>query len=127
VRYERKVHARMEELYDLCYVPSTWFAYHWSGRIRYCQPDALLVLPERKILLILEVKYSHTADAFWQLEHVYLPVLRCFLGPSNLWQLATVEVVKWFDPAVQFPCRVRLCEDLTQVRVNDFNVHILNR
>jgi hypothetical protein len=101
--------------------------YHWQGRIRYCQPDGLLVLPARNILLIVEVKYSHTADAYWQLENLYVPVLRCFLGPANPWQIATCEVVKWFDPSTAFPTRLAMCEDLTQVRVNAFNVHILNR
>ena len=101
--------------------------YHWQGRIRYCQYDALLVLPDRGVLVIVEVKYSHTADAYWQLEHVYVPVLRSFLGPSHAWQIATVEVVKWFDPSTAFPCKVTLCEDVGQVRVNAFNVHILNR
>lgn len=117
----------MEELYELHYIPSTWFAYHWNGRIRYCQPDALLLIPGRRVLVIVEIKYSHTVDAYWQLEHVYLPVLRTFLGPGNPWQIAVVETVKWFDPAVAFPCKVTLCADLTQVRVHDFNVHILNR
>ena len=126
MKYERRVHERFEESFGLTYIPSTWFAYHWHDRIRYCQPDALLLLEERRVLVIVEIKYSHTADAYWQLENVYLPVLRCFLAASD-WQIATLEVVKWFDPAVQFPCKVRLCEDLTQVRVSDFNVHILNR
>lgn len=127
VNYEKKVHQRLEELYELCYIAGTWFAYHWRGRIRYCQPDALLLLPDRKVLLIVEAKYSHTVDAYWQLEHLYLPVLRCFLGPGNPWHIATIEVVKWFDPAVAFPCKVTLCPDLAQVRVGAFNVHILNR
>lgn len=127
IRYEKEVNWRLEGLYELCYIPGTWFAYHWRGRIRYCQPDALLVLPERSVLVIVEVKYSHTSDAYWQLEHLYLPVLRCFLGRGNPWQIATVEVVKWFDPCTAFPTRVSLCKDLEQVRVNAFNVHILNR
>ena len=126
VRYERKVHARLEQSYGLEYFPSPWFAYHYRGKIRYCQPDAILALDPRRTLLIVEVKYSHTSDAYWQLENVYLPVLRTFLGASS-WSLATVEICKWFDATIQFPCPVALCEDLTQARTHSFNVHILNR
>lgn len=126
-RYERKVHWRLTQLYELAYLPSEWFMYHSRGRIRYCQVDALLFLPDRQVIVLIECKYNHTADAYWQLENVYVPVLRCFLGPANPWQIATCEVVKWFDPSTSFPTRVSLCSDLGVAKVGAFNVHILNR
>lgn len=101
--------------------------YHSRGRIRYCQFDGLLVLPSRKVLVLCEVKYNHTSDAYWQLENVYVPVLRAFLGRSNPWQVATCEIVKWFDPSTTFPVQITLCQDLGGAKVGAFNVHILNR
>lgn len=101
--------------------------YGWQGRARYAQFDGLLILPEAQRLCIVEVKYQHTAGAYWQLEHLYIPLLRCFLGPGNPWQIATVEVCKWYDPSTRFPIAVNLCEDVIQARVGTFNVHILNR
>src|SRR5262245_3313723 len=99
IRYERKVSWRLLELYELSYIPALWFMYHSRGRIRYCQFDGLLVLAERKVLAIVECKYQHTADAYWQLSNVYVPVLRSFLGRGNPYSIATCEVVKWFDPS----------------------------
>lgn len=55
----------------------------------------------------MEIKYQHTSDAWWQVEHLYLPVLR-WAFPPDLWSFARVEVVKWYDPAVAFPERVSL-------------------
>ena len=127
VRYERKVHWRLEGLHELCYIPSQWFMYHSRGRIRYCQFDGLLVLPERQVVVLCEVKYNHTSDAYWQLENTYLPVLRRFLGPENPWRIATCEIVKWFDPSTSFPVQVHLCPEVALAKLGAFNVHILNR
>lgn len=124
--YERKIHWWMERRFGVEYIPQQWFAYHWRGQIRFAQPDGLLILPKRRVLLIVEVKYTHTPDAYWQIEHTYVPLMRCFLGQGNPWQIATVEVVKWFDPATRFPVKPTLCADLTQTGCKDFNVHILN-
>lgn len=126
MRYERKVHARLEQRYGLNYVPNQWFAYLWRGKVHYCQTDGLLVFEEPRTLLLLEVKYSHTPDAYWQIEHLYLPVLQSFLAEGG-WKVATAEVVKWFDPAVQCPRRPILRERLEDVKVGEFAVHILNR
>jgi hypothetical protein len=74
----------------------------------------------------VEVKYSHTPEAFFQVEHLYVPVLRAFIGDSY-WRIATVEVVKWYDPSTRFPVRPVLRENLEDVKVGEFAVHILNR
>lgn len=103
-----------------------WFTYFDGEGVRHCQPDGLLLFPEEMVLLIVEVKYSHTPDAFWQLEHLYVPVLRAFMRDSG-WRIATCEIVKWFDPSTRFPVRTVLREKLEDVKVGEFAVHILNR
>jgi hypothetical protein len=126
VKYELRVHERLSEAFGLNYIPSQWFQFFDGEKVRYCQPDGLLLFERQSLLLIVEVKYSHTPDAFWQLEHLYVPVLRAFMGKSS-WKIATVEVVKWFDPCVRFPVRPVLRESLEDIKVGEFAVHILNR
>jgi hypothetical protein len=116
----------MGEAYGLAYIPSLWFSYFDGETVRYCQPDGLLLFERTKTLLIVEVKYSHTPDAFWQLEHLYVPVLRAFMGDSH-WKIATCEVVKWFDPSTRFPVRPVLRESFEDIKPGEFAVHILNR
>ncbi len=126
LRYERKFHERLHSQYGLAYIPGMWFEYFAMEEINFCQPDGLLLFPDRRQLLIVEVKRSHTPEAYWQLEHLYVPVLRAFMRDSG-WQIATCEVVKWFDPCTRFPVKPVMRESLEDVRVGEFAVHILNR
>lgn len=126
VKYEKKVHEKLIEEFGLYYIPNQWFAYGLRGATRFCQPDGILLQEQKKLILVVEVKYSHTPDSFWQLEHVYLPVIRAFILDAS-WRIAKVEVVKWFDPAVHCPVRPVLRENLRDVRPGEFAVHILNR
>lgn len=126
IRYERKVHDRFLQTYGLDYIPSQWFSYGLCGQTKYCQVDGILLAEAKGLLVLVEVKYNHTADAYWQLENLYLPVLRTWLHRSPL-AIATVEVVKWYDPAVAYPRRPVLVEDLMQAKPGNFSVHILNR
>lgn len=126
LRYERKVHQRLSDRFGIGYIPSPWFAYGLSsGEVKYCQPDGILLFDQRWICLCIEVKYTHTSDAYWQLENCYVPVLSAFVGRG--WKIATCEVVKWYDPSIQFPRKLVLKEDLMDVRPGEFAVHILNR
>jgi hypothetical protein len=70
----------------------------------------------------VEIKYQHTADAWFQLRELYSPVVAQALGPA--WRLALLEVVKWFDPAAFFPERIALCPDPLQPPVGRIGVHI---
>lgn len=102
---------------------SPWLRFHDNGKVRWCQPDALLVDVESGRIVVIEVKYQHTLDAWWQLHHLYVPVLR-EIFPATMWTIAVCEVVKWYDPATWFPCRVQLLADPVEARVNEFGVHI---
>ena len=94
--------------------------------MRYCQPDGLLFFEEgdQNRIVLCEVKYQHVPDAYFQLQDKYLPVVEAaFPGlPISL-----CEVVKWYDPAVSFPCEVKKTALIHEVKTNEFGVHILNR
>lgn len=77
-------------------------------------------------MLLVEIKLKHTVEAFWQIENLYVPVIKTLFGCSGD-QIATCEVVKWYDPSVAYPRRPLLLEELERARPGAFNVHILNR
>lgn len=82
------------------------FRYIDDGGPRICFPDAVLRLPDRTV--VFEVKLSHTADSWWQLERLYRPVLLAW----SLVPVQVVEIVKSYDAAIQFPARVHLVSDI---------------
>lgn len=114
---------RLEDL-PLPLLPGPWIEFQekCSRRVRWCQPDGLLLDPFTGRAIILEVKYQHTADAWWQLTHLYLPVLAALL-PG--WKFPLVEICKWYDPATSFPVAPRMLADPLEAREDLLGVHIL--
>ena len=105
-------------------LPSPWIEFGERGvqKTRWCQPDGLLLDPWGGRLVVLEIKYQHTAGAWWQLMELYAPVLRRLLPE---WRLDLVEVCKWYDPAISFPVRPRMLASLEDARDDVLGVHIL--
>lgn len=122
IRYERKVHERLELLYGDRYMASPWLKFFAEGKWRWCQPDGLLFDLKRGRITIVEVKYQHTSDAWWQVRQLYQPVLEQIF-PKNLWEYDACEVVKWYDPVTLFPERVVLAQEVC-MKHPAFKVHI---
>jgi hypothetical protein len=89
----------------------------------YAQPDGLLFDVRKGLLTIIEIKYSHTPDAYFQLLDKYLPLMQSWLDKS-IWNFAVCEVVWWYDKAISYPCEVRLCKTIDIARPGEFGVHI---
>jgi len=122
VRYEARVHDYLGSLYGDRYISNPWLRFFSEGVWRWCQPDALLLDPARGRITIVEVKYQHTSDAWWQVRHLYQPVLEAMF-PPRLWTFDACEVVKWYDPATLFPERTVLAQDIG-MKHSHFKVHI---
>lgn len=123
VRYEKLVQEYLLFRYPSLYLPSQWIRFrNTSDGVRWCQPDGLLFLPREGRIVVVEIKYQHTADAWWQTKCLYVPVLEKIF-PRALWEIDVVEVVKWFDPATAFPERVVLANEV-DMRHKNFKVHI---
>lgn len=122
VRYEKKVQAYLQEFHGNHYIPSPWLRFFTGGAWRWCQPDGILLDPARGRLTIVEVKYQHTSDAWWQVRQLYEPVLRVMF-PESLWAYSACEVVKWYDPAVLFPEKTVLAQDVGMTHPA-FKIHI---
>ena len=122
VRYERKVHEYLAQLAGPAYLPSQWFRFGVAGEARWCQTDGLILDARKGLATILEIKYQHTPDAWFQLRELYEPVVRFCLG--NHWDLRLVEVVKWYDPTTFFPERIAMCADPLSPPSGRVGVHI---
>lgn len=126
-RYETRVQEDFDTRYGCHYLPSPWIyfceARDGASRWRWCQPDGVLILPLSRLIVVVEIKISHTSDAWWQIRQLYQPVLSA-LFPPELWRYAACEVCKWYDPAVPFPERLRKTPDPTLLEPGEFGVHI---
>lgn len=125
IRYEGKIHLLFEERLGSIYIASPWFRFLEVGndKPRWCQPDALIIDFARGQITIVECKLQHTADAWWQLKWLYLPVIaKAF--PGTHWKYGLVEVVKWYDCATAFPEEVKMCANILHIRPGEFGVHI---
>jgi len=102
-----------------------WFIFQANGHPerRWCQPDAMIVNIRTGLITLVEIKLRHTSLAWWQLRHLYTPVIRT-LFPAPNWEIAMVEIVRWFDPNIAFPERFKMLPDLTKVTSQGFHVHI---
>lgn len=85
-----------------------WIEYRDSTGLRSCCPDGLLLLPDH-VTVIVEVKLTHTSDAYWQLERQYRPVVER-LCPKD--RIAVLEVCRTFDPHVRLPVPQLVVRDL---------------
>lgn len=130
-RYEYKVHRLLEAQYGpesgggVLYVEGPWinFSAGRGGGSLWCRPDGLLIDLPRGRITVVEVKLRHTVAAFWALRFLYEPLIRFLFGGG--WLYSVLEVVRWFDSAVEWPEPLRFCPAPHELGVNEFGVHIL--
>lgn len=124
IKYENKVHEHFQAIYHDFYLSKPWFIFRErnTSQVRYAQPDALLFDFDLGRITIIEVKYRHVEMAWWQLHHLYRPLIRHTFGDN--WIPHMIEVVKWYDPATSFPGQVKLCKTLDEAPSHDTGVHI---
>lgn len=107
-RFERKTHEYLASLADgdgAFYVRSPMFHFVDGSGSRTCVPDGILYRRGRRPV-IFEIKHLHTAHSWWQLRHLYGPVVEYRIGRP-----VVVEVVAQYDPQVPFPEPVEVIYD----------------
>jgi len=127
LRYERKAQEYLQELFPDHYVASPWLVFRLVREpyMRWCQPDGILIEPERSFVTIIEIKLRHMPEAYAQINGIYLPVLRRLFAGSGF-HFRQLEVVRWYDPSQQFPVPVQLVSTPALTPTGRFGVHIFN-
>jgi len=126
LRYEAKVQRHLGERFGFEYIPGPWFKYSVQDRpkvVNYAQPDGLLIQPRRGTVTIVEIKYNHCAESYFQLVDKYLPLVEALFDKS-IWTFPLIEVVKWYDRDTSYPTDIRMCADIDECRVGEIGVHI---
>lgn len=122
-RYERRAQEYLEQLFPDDYVASPWLVFRLKQEpfVRWCQPDGIRVDPWARTITIVEIKLSHTPDAYTQINGIYMPVLQhIFHG----WDFRQVEVARWYDPNTHFPVPVQLISHVQLAPRGRFAVHL---
>lgn len=115
--YERWVAGELERRYGLQALSGLWFSFWNAGRLHAVQIDHLVVDVSRGRIWILETKFQHVPEAFWQMRNYYRPVLAAALGAASgpLWDIRLVEVCNWAEatpsPFAPLPWRIDELED----------------
>lgn len=122
IRYEKKIHVEFLRRYPKHYLPSPWFQFWDKHGARWCQPDGLIIDPAQSLIVISEVKHTHTGEAWWKLLKLYLPVVRHFFG--NEWEYRCIEVVRFYDPLTAFPCARLMQHPHIMPKLPEVGVHI---
>jgi hypothetical protein len=81
-----------------------WFEFRDRAGLGHCQPD--LLIDRAKYVIVLEVKYTWTAEGHTQIDQLYRPVVERALGKPVI----GIVVCKMLTPTVAFPV-VSLLED----------------
>lgn len=124
MRYERMIKSLFSQAFRESYCHGQWIEFWERGIKRWCQIDGIWVDRERKILTIFEIKYRHTIKAWWQLRRLYSPILWRYLQElgEKEFKVAICEVVKVFDPSVEFPEKVTLISSIEEIQPGRFQV-----
>jgi hypothetical protein len=130
LRYERKILEKLRQKYkeQVCLKP--WFKYSYlddSDQIVHtvCSPDAVIILPEKKQIIIVEIKIRLTAVAYFQLKNLYYPIL--FMINGGGYKYTFLNIIKWYDPYGMENIRDwRMLKDLADLTPNitQMAVHI---
>lgn len=126
-KYEAHVNQVLSEAWSTRgkYLPGPWLKFEPErGKVRVCQPDAILIPDDKSPWIIFEIKHTHTVRAYWQLEYLYRPVVGAL--PECEKRPIVVEVCRHGDPLMAFPTKVKLFETLEQVRdLDTWDYHLL--
>lgn len=131
LRYEKKAHDYLKGLllaekntnFELMLSPWIMFKTKHDSfeRIRFCQPDAILISADRSRIILCEIKYQHTNEAWKQLRLLYEPVLRHIFPLASI---ACIEICRWFDPHTNFAEHYYYAENPLSAIAEKLGVHI---
>lgn len=118
IRYETRWHSFARQVWPRAYrsFPDRLFAFSDRSGQRCCKPDGLLIPRDADWYAIFEVKVGHICDSYWQLRHLYEPVLSQW-GDCRQRRAVVLEVCRRFDPATFYPCQTK---QVSLVTIDDY-------
>lgn len=122
MRYEQRAQQHFLDHYPHAYVPGGWIRFvREDGSASVCQPDGYMVDFDRGVITVLEFKLRHCELAWWQLLHLYVPVMQALFRD---WTFRAVEVCRWYDADIRVPQRPALLPDVMLASDRGWGVHI---
>lgn len=131
IKYEKKVHSYLDELVltepnsEFVVKHNPWLIYRTNddpvNRIRFCQPDAMIISEKNLSIILVEIKYQHTNEAWKQLRLLYEPIVRFIHRPYHI---SCLEICRWFDPHIFFNEHFYYNENPLRAITNQLGVHI---
>jgi hypothetical protein len=102
LRYERKVLVHLLETLDKNVIFQPAFRFRSAGTAfdQFAIPDALYLSPSN-VLTIFEIKLRHTADAWYQLKRLYLPIIQKAYPAID--RINLVEICANYDNSIKLP------------------------
>ena len=76
LRFERKVVKWFEETYPSRFIAGLPFTFQTNRKVGRAIPDGLFFDASWRTCCIVEVKLTHCADAWWQMEAFYKPIVQ---------------------------------------------------
>jgi hypothetical protein len=123
--YERKALKMIENELDTLICPHPTFRYNSGhGLDQYAIPDAIYLKDE--VLTIFEIKLSHSADAWHQLNNLYKPIVQKAYPHLHI---NLCEVCRNYDRSIKLP-RVEFVDDLARFassKQDKFGIYIWSR
>jgi len=117
-RYERQVLSIFSERYDGQFRRTPVIRFHDGMHHRSIIPDGI-IFPTPNFVVIVEIKYQHMPEAWWQLRRLYQPVLQTMYPRSSI---CVLEVCRSFDPHTPFPEPTVLVDEDSSFLSSSFQV-----
>lgn len=124
VKFEQKVHDELTASWGSfgSYLAGPWIEFEIGNSRRVCQPDAIFTHRDGRVF-ILEIKVSHTPNAWWQLRKLYEPVVNAL----KRCECEVLEICKHYDSRVSFPEPVKFIRNLEEHEAKKFNVMTMEK
>ena len=104
LRYQDRVNLQLEKDclsnkngYGWAYIAGPWIKYFDGNRNRHAQPDGLLLNLLQGRVIIVEIKHTYCAKAWWQLCAQYAPLI-ARLFPATLWEYSLLAIANSVSP-----------------------------
>lgn len=122
ISFERKVGERLNSLFHEGAWGDVWIGYESSKKTSYCSPDFIVIDVILGLITVVECKLTHTDDAYYQLNNLYIPVVKK-LFPG--FEVRGVEVCKNFDRSTRYPVTPNIVSDFKGDWLGGSNVMVM--